>query len=168
MDATNGFNELERHVMRAAIVADTRLHCLLPLHDMLYTDMDGELWYFDEEGNLSHTLPSRQGARLGLFIFCIIMAPIYKALKSELDPDGMLNAFSDDVYLHGPPATAAAMISAALALYKKIGLRIGWGRAKFKLALPPDVHPEILPLPRGSDGRIMSHLVHGLETCMGI
>ncbi len=81
MDAINGFNELERLAMRAALVADTRLHCLLPLFDMLYTDRDGELWYFDEEGVLRHSLFSRQGIRqgyvLGIFIFCITMAPIY-------------------------------------------------------------------------------------------
>jgi hypothetical protein len=52
MDAINGFNELKRQAMRAALVADTRLHCLLPLFDMMYTDRDGELWYFDEEGVL--------------------------------------------------------------------------------------------------------------------
>jgi hypothetical protein len=55
MDAIDGFNELERHAMRAAIVADTRLHCILPLYDMLYTERDGELWYFDEKCNLTHT-----------------------------------------------------------------------------------------------------------------
>jgi hypothetical protein len=43
MDAINGFNELERLAMRAALVADTRLHYLLPLFDMMYTDKDGEL-----------------------------------------------------------------------------------------------------------------------------
>jgi len=49
MDSINGFNELERQAMRAPLVADTRLHCLLPLFDMMHTNMDGELWYFDEE-----------------------------------------------------------------------------------------------------------------------
>ena len=55
MDAINGFNELEREAMRAAIVAYTRLRCILPLYDIVYTDRDGELWYFDEEGNFTHT-----------------------------------------------------------------------------------------------------------------
>ena len=59
MDAINGFNELERLAMRAAILADPRLHRILPLFDMLYTDREGELWYFDEEGNLMFTLRSR-------------------------------------------------------------------------------------------------------------
>jgi hypothetical protein len=30
MDAINGFHELERLAMRVAIVADPRLHCILP------------------------------------------------------------------------------------------------------------------------------------------
>ena len=63
MDAISGFNELERLAMRAALVADTRLHCLLPLFDMVYTDRDGELWYFEEEGVLRHMLFSRRGIR---------------------------------------------------------------------------------------------------------
>ena len=41
------------------------------------------------------------------------MVPVYKALKSELGFDGMLVAYSDDVYLHGLPATVATTISAA-------------------------------------------------------
>ncbi len=49
---------------------------------MVYTDMVGKLLYFDENGNFSHTQPSlrgvRQGYVLGLFIFCVTMAPIYK------------------------------------------------------------------------------------------
>jgi len=134
MDVINGFNEFKRQAMRAAIVADPRLHCILPLYDMLYTDREGELWYFDEHGNLSHTLPSRRGTRqgciLGLFIFCVTMAPIYKALKSELGLDGIFDAYLDDVCLHGPPTTDVAPISAVLALYWKVGLRIGWGLAK--------------------------------------
>jgi hypothetical protein len=87
------------------------------------------------------------------------MAPVYTALKSELGPDGMLVAYSDDVYQHGPPATVATVISASSALYRNVGLRIGWGPAKYELALPSDVDPEILPLLQGNDGRIMPHLI---------
>jgi hypothetical protein len=63
MNAINGFNELERHAMRAAIVADPRLHCILPLYDMLHTDREGELWHYDEDGTVTHTLLSRRGVR---------------------------------------------------------------------------------------------------------
>ena len=55
MDAINGFNELERATMQAVIVVDPRLHFILPLYDMVYTDKKGELWYFDENGVLTHT-----------------------------------------------------------------------------------------------------------------
>jgi len=96
------------------------------------------------------------------------MAPIYKRLKDGLGPKEMLIAFSDEVYLHSSPVNVATSISAALALYKKVGLRIGWGPAKSELALPPNVDPETLPLPRGDDGRILPHLVHGLEACLGV
>jgi hypothetical protein len=54
MDVINEFNELERQAMMAAIVANTRLHCVLPLYDMFYTDMEVELWYFDEDVAASH------------------------------------------------------------------------------------------------------------------
>ena len=84
------------------------------------------------------------------------MAPIYKALREKLNQDGMLVAFSDDVYLHGPPVNVAAVVYAAPSLYKKVGLRIGWGLAKSELALPPNVDPETLSLPRGDDGRVTS------------
>ncbi len=89
-------------------------------------------------------------------------------LKKHLGPEGLLIAFSDDVYLHGPPVRVAAAIVAAPALYKKVGLRVGWRPAKSKLALPPRVDAETLTLPRGEDGRILPHLMEGLEACLGI
>ena len=57
---------------------------VLPVYDMLYTNIVGELWYFDEDGNLSHTLRSRKGASQGcglwVFIFCVTMDPVYTIL----------------------------------------------------------------------------------------
>ena len=96
------------------------------------------------------------------------MAPIYKSLGNKLGPERMLLAYSDDVYLHVPPVNVAATILAAPSLYTKVGLRIGWGPAKSKLVLPPDVDPDTLTLPRGKDGSILPHLVQGLEACLGI
>ena len=60
------------------------------------------------------------------------MAPIYLALREKLGPEDMLVAYSDDYYLHGPPVKVAATISAAPPLYRKVGLRVGWGPAKFE------------------------------------
>ncbi len=97
MDAINGFNEFERHATRAAIVADKRLHCILPLYELSYTDRVEELWYFDEYGNLTQILQSRrgvwQGCVLGIFLFCVTTAPICSVLKTELGQDGLLIAF---------------------------------------------------------------------------
>ena len=87
------------------------------------------------------------------------LSSFYMVLKDELGNGGMLVAFSDDVYLHGPPANVAAAVSAAPILYKKVGLRIGWGPAKSELSLPPNVDPETLPLLRGDDGRVLPHQV---------
>ena len=85
MNAINGFTELEREAMRDVIVANTRLHRILPLYDTLYTNRVGELWYFDEAGSLSHTLGSpngvHQGCVLGVFILCVTMAPIYGVFR---------------------------------------------------------------------------------------
>jgi hypothetical protein len=80
----------------------------------------------------------------------------------------MLVAYSDDCYLHGPPTKVAETISAAPPLYKKVGLRIGWGPAKSELVLSEGVDPETLDLPRGGDGAILPHIVEGLEACLGI
>jgi hypothetical protein len=117
VDAINGFNEMERHATRLNIVAATRLHNIFPPFEMLYNDKVGKLWYFDEEGNLTNSLESRRGVRHGcvlcLFIFCVTMVPIYVALKAELGREGMLVAFSDDVFLHGPPPSVSSAISAA-------------------------------------------------------
>ena len=74
------------------------------------------------------------------------MAPIYLSLKNELGPKGMLLAYSDDVYLHGPPVKVAAPITSAPPLYTKVGLRIGWGPAKSELVIPSGVDPESLIL----------------------
>ena len=81
------------------------------------------------------------------------------ALGSKLCQEGMLVAFSDDVYLHGLLLNVAAAISAVPSLYKKVGLRIGWGPAKSELASPPNVDPNTLRLPRGDDRRVLPHLV---------
>jgi hypothetical protein len=102
---------------------------VLPVYDMLYTNIVGELWYFDEDGNLSHTLESRKGARhgcvLGVFILCVTMAPVYIGHRLKLGPNGLLVAFSDDVYLPEPPVNAAQAMVAAPMMYGKVGLNIG-------------------------------------------
>jgi len=66
MNAINGFNELERQAMSATIVVNPRPHCILPLYDMLYTDKDGELWFFEEDGHLTRKCTTKhQGGESG-------------------------------------------------------------------------------------------------------
>ena len=80
------------------------------------------------------------------------------ALKDKLGPKGMMVAYSDDYYLHGPPVkVAATTINAGPPLSKKVELRIGWGPAKSELVLPLDVDPETMQLPRGDNGRASYH-----------
>ena len=141
---------------------------------MLYTCRAGVLWYFDKDGNLSHKFGSRNGVRqccvvVGLFIFCVTMAPISRVLIFELGPAGMLIvAFSDDVYLHGPPVRVALAIFVASPIYMKVGLRIGWGPKKSELALSIGIYVDSLPLPRIPNEEILPRLVEGLEACLRI
>jgi hypothetical protein len=87
MDAINGFNELEREAMHVVIVPDKHLHRILSLYDIMYTGRDGELWYFDEDCNLCHTLSSRTSMRqecvLVVFVFRLTIAPIYWSQSSS-------------------------------------------------------------------------------------
>ncbi len=99
------------------------------MYVMFYTDKVEKLWYFDENGNMSHTLGSRkrvkQGCVLGAFGFSVTMTPVYNILQLKLRLNGLLVAFSDDVYLHGPPVNVAQAMSAAPTLFGKVGLTIG-------------------------------------------
>ena len=172
VDAVNAFNAIERPALRAALLARPELHPLLPLYDMLYTNNDGELWFYGEDGKLHETFHSRRGVRqgcvLGTFLFCLAMKPVYDRLRILLGPDGLLLAYSDDIYCAADSVMASSAISAAPLLYGKIGLTIGWGRDKTELSLPPGVSPDDLLLPRDDQGRLLPHLVDGFEACLGI
>jgi hypothetical protein len=137
---------------------------------MLYERGSGELWFYDENGQYVQTYYSktgvRQGCVLGAFLFCLAMAPVYARLGSLLGPEGALYAYFDDVYLLADPAHMAIALAAAPSLYKKVGLRIGWGPGKTELILPsgtdnasflttlgPECHPS---------------LVTGFTYCLGV
>ena len=53
LDASNAFGDLERPCIRAALEANVALHPLIPLYDVLYTRGKGEMWFYDDMGNLS-------------------------------------------------------------------------------------------------------------------
>ncbi len=76
------------------------------------------------------------------FFFCLIMRPVYARLGALLGPNGALYAYSDDVYLVSDPVNMSSALIAAHAIYKRIGLRIGWGPGKTELVLPSDYDPQ--------------------------
>ena len=107
VDAVNAFNAIERSALRAALVARPELHPLLPLYGMLYTDCEGELWFYDDNGDYYETFHSKRGVRqgcvLGTFLFCLAMKPIYDRLRALLGPSGLLLTYSDDIYCAALP-----------------------------------------------------------------
>ncbi len=50
-------------------------------------------------------------------------------------------AYSDDVYLVSDPDNMFATLVAAPSIYRKVGLRIGWGPGKTELILPSHCDP---------------------------
>jgi hypothetical protein len=155
LDGINAFGEINRECIRAALMVNPGLHLLIPIFEMLYERGCGELFYCDENGNYIASYYSKNGVRqrcvLGAFLFCLAMQPVYSRLGALLGPEGALYAYSDDVYLLAAPVNMAVALSSALAIYKKVGLRIGWGPGKTELILPTDVDREnfLSFLPRG-------------------
>ncbi len=92
--------------------------------------------------------------------------PSYSRLGALLGPEGALYAYSDDVYLLADPINMAVALSTASAIYKKVGLRIGWGPGKTELILPTDVHCEtfLSLLPEGCNPSVVS----GFSACLGV
>ena len=74
---------------------------------------------------------------MGAFFFCLVMSPVYAKLSALICPDGALYAYSDDVYLVSDPVNMSISLAVVPAIYKRVGLRIGWGSCKTELILPP-------------------------------
>jgi hypothetical protein len=146
VDGINAFGEINRECIRAALMANPDLHLLLPLFELLYERGSGELLYYDENGNYIASYYSKNGVRqgcvLGAFQFCLAIQPFYSRLGALLGPEGALYAYSDNVYLLAGPVNMAVALSWAPAIYKKVGLRIGWGPGKTELFLPTNVDCE--------------------------
>ncbi len=151
-------------------MANPDLHLLIPLFELLYEIGSGELFYYDENGNYIASYYNKNGVRqgcvLGAFLFCLAMQPVYSRLGALLGPEGALYAYSDDVYLLADPINMAVALSAALGIYKKVGLRIGWGPGKTELILPTDVHCKtfLSLLPEGCNPSVVS----GFSACLGV
>ena len=78
---------------------------------------------------------------LGAFFFCLVVNRVYARLGAILGPDGTLYAYYDDVYLVSDPVNMFITQVVAPAIYKIVGLRIGWGPGKTELILPPRCDP---------------------------
>jgi hypothetical protein len=134
MDACNALGDLERPCIRAALEANVALHPLIPLYDVIYTRGSGVMWFYDELGNFILAVFCRRGVRqgcvLGTTILCITVRPLYNALLVTLGPEGFLFIYADDVYMGGLPINVARALTAAIDLYRMIGLTLGWGPKK--------------------------------------
>ena len=64
---------------------------------------------------------------LGDFLFCIPMRHVYARLGALLDADGAMYAYSNDVHLVSDPVNMIIALAATSEIYKKVGLRIGYG-----------------------------------------
>ena len=60
-----------------------------------------------------------------------------------LGPDGGMYAYSDDVYLVAAPVNISIALADAPAIYKRLGLRIGWVSSKTELILLPRCDPNV-------------------------
>ena len=126
LDGVNAFGEMNRTCIRAAIEANPSLHLLLRLFKIIYERDNGELFFYDENGNYIASYYNkngvhRQGRVLDAFLFCLAMQPVYSRLGALLGHDGALYAYSDDVYLLADPANMVVALSAAPTIYKKVG-----------------------------------------------
>ena len=169
-DANNAFGDLERPCIRAALEANVALHPLIPMYDVLHTKGMGEIWFYDEMGNLILSVLRRKGVRhgyvLGSSILCIAVRPIYDAILVILGPGGFLFNYADDVYLGGVSVNVALPLEATTCLYGMIGLSLAWGPRKTELELPPECDPGCLPLPRNASGKPLHAVVSGFKACL--
>jgi hypothetical protein len=109
------------------------------MFEILYERGVGQLWYYDEFGNYIESHYSkcgvRQGCVLEAFFFYLVMRLVYARLVALLDHNGAMYAYSDDgCFVSDPDNTYVALVGAP-SIYRKVGLRIGWGLSKTELVL---------------------------------
>jgi hypothetical protein len=81
--------------------------------------------------------------------------------------DGALYALSDDVYPHSDPVGMSKALAGAPTIYKKVGLRSGWGPGKTELILPPKFDPETFLSHLEVSGGGLFHIVTSFTSCLG-
>jgi hypothetical protein len=95
------------------------------------------------------------------------MRPVYARLAALLGLDGTLYAYSDDVYLVSDPDNMSAAFVAAPSIYRKIGLRIGWGPSKTEL-LPSHCDPEACLHRLDENTKGLSRIITDFIVCLGV
>ena len=172
LDVSNAIGEIERECIEAAIRADTYMHRLLPLFELLYKHGEGVLWYYDENGKFVVGVRNRRGFRqgcvLGMFLFCVTMQPIYARLQEAVGEEGALYTYCDDSYLLAPAEQMATTLREAPGIFAKVGLRIGYGPGKTKLILPRGCSREAFPLTLDDPQVPAPHVVAGFKSCLGV
>jgi len=73
----------------------------------------------------------------------------------------------DDIYLLYDPVTMARALAATPTIFKKDGLRIGWGPAKPELIVPVYCDPATFLCHLDASGGGLPHLVTGFISCLG-
>jgi hypothetical protein len=89
----------------------------------------------------------RHGCVLGMFLFCLTMAPVFERLRAAVGEEGVVYAYCDDSYILAPVEQMAQVLHQAPGIFGKVGLRIGYGPRKTELILPKDCSREDFPYP---------------------
>jgi len=172
LDAINAFGEIERSCITATLLVNPTLHTLIPMFKMPCERGSGELWCYDENGNFVDLYYNRNGVRhgcaMGAFFFCLAICPVYARLQALLGPEGALYAYSDDVYSLYDVVGMTRALATAPAIYKKVGLRIGWGPRKTELILPSGCEPDAFLSQLEAYGAGLPHVVPGFSCCLGV
>ena len=127
VDARNAFNAISREAILAALQANPRLHCLIPVYRMLYMDRPTELLYYEDGPNSApRVILSRRGVRqgcpLGSALFCIALAPVLRRLRLLAGPEAIALSYVDDMTVALPPERLPAVDAALDPVLGTIGL----------------------------------------------
>ena len=128
--------------------------------------------FYDEDGNSVIAKHSRRGVKQGCvlssFFFCLTMEPVYKRLTDTLGPQGALNSYSDDAYLLGKLAHMVAALTTSQTIYKKVGLRPGWGPRKIEIVAPPSYELYIFSCDSTALDIGSINVFEGFSSCPGV
>jgi hypothetical protein len=77
-------------------------------------------------------------------------------------------AYSVDVYLVSDPTTMSVALAVAPEIYRKVGLRKGWGPGKTELIFPPHCDPEAFLQQLDVQAEGLPLIVPGFNDCLGV